>query len=100
MRNKERREEKKKGKRKEKDRAKEKTETDRITHKHKQTNEQTKLIFTLGFLVGRRCRVLQQLLNQVDVCEDHAAAAVTVETELVERITVCMCERGRERVCE
>jgi hypothetical protein len=36
--------------------------------------------------------VLEQLLNQIDVCEDHAAAAVALEVELVDGVAVV---RGR-----
>ena len=39
-----------------------------------------------GFLFAGN--VLEELLDQVDVGEDHAAAAVACETELVEGITV------------
>jgi hypothetical protein len=39
-----------------------------------------------GFLFAGN--VLEELLDQVDVGEDHAAAAVACETELVEGVTV------------
>lgn len=40
-----------------------------------------------GGFVGER-NVLEEFLDQVDVCEDHAAAAVAREAELVEGVTV------------
>lgn len=41
-------------------------------------------------LGGRLGRLLKELLDQVDVRHDHAAAAVTLEAELVHRIAVAL----------
>ena len=37
-----------------------------------------------------RGRVLEELLDEVDVCHDHAAAAVALEAQLVHGISVDM----------